>query len=123
FYDSKARKSVPTDTMNVPAWWTNGWTPENPNSSLPRIDDPFVGTESDFWAVNGTMIRVNDMTISYAAPKNLVRYIGLNSVRFVLTGNNLFVLKNPLKYKDPYSSSIYDYPTLRTVSAGLNLGF
>jgi TonB-dependent starch-binding outer membrane protein SusC len=107
----------------IPAWWTAGWTPENPNASLPRIDDPFVGTESDFWAVNGTMIRVNDMTISYAAPKNLVRYIGLNSVRFVLTGNNLFVLKNPLKYKDPYSSSIYDYPTLRTVSAGLNLGF
>lgn len=123
FYDSKARKSIPTDIKNVPAWWTDGWTPENPNSRLPRIDDPFIGTESDFWAVNGTMIRVNDMTISYAAPKNVVRYIGLNSVRFVLTGNNLFVLKNPLKYKDPYSSSIYDYPTLRTISAGLNLGF
>jgi TonB-dependent starch-binding outer membrane protein SusC len=123
FYDSKARKGVPTDAKNVPAWWTDGWTVDNPNSRLPRIDDPFVGTESDFWAVNGTMIRVNDMTISYAAPKEIVRFIGLNSVRFVLTGNNLWVLKNPLKYKDPYQSSIYDYPTIRTMSAGLNLGF
>ncbi len=69
------------------------------------------------------MIRVNDMTISYAAPKHLFRYIGLSNVRLVLTGNNLFVLRNPLKYKDPYSNSIYDYPTLRTISAGLNLGF
>lgn len=123
FYDSKARKSVPTDLKNVPAWWSNGWTPENPNASLPRIDDPYIGTESDFWAVNGTMIRVNDMTISYSAPKNIVRYVGLSSVRFVLTGNNLWVLKNPLKYKDPYQSYIYDYPTIRTISAGLNLGF
>lgn len=123
FYDSKARKSIPADGKNVPAWWTEGWTVDNPNTRLPRIDDPFIGTESDFWAVNGTMIRVNDMTISYAAPKEIVRLIGLNSVRFVLTGNNLWVLKNPLKYKDPYSTSIYDYPTLRTLSAGLNLGF
>lgn len=123
FYDSKARKSIPTDVRNVPAWWSNGWTPDNPNASLPRIDDPFVGTESDFWAVNGTMIRVNDMQISYAAPKHILRYTGLSSVRLILTGNNLWVLKNPLKYKDPYQSAIYDYPTIRTMSAGLSLGF
>jgi TonB-linked SusC/RagA family outer membrane protein len=123
FYDSKARRSVPTDLKNVPAWWSDAWTPENPNSKLPRIDDPFVSTESDFWAVNGTMIRINDMTLSYAAPKNVANFIGLSSIKLIVTGNNLWVLKNPLKYKDPYSSYIYDYPTVRTLSAGLNLGF
>ena len=69
------------------------------------------------------MIRINDMTLSYAAPKNVANFIGLNSIRLVVTGNNLWVLKNPLKYKDPYSSYIYDYPTVRTLSAGLNLVF
>jgi hypothetical protein len=122
FYDSRARKSAATDLKNVPAFWNDSWTVENPNAKFPRYDDPTITTESDFWAVNGTMIRVNDMTISYAAPKEVIRFIGLNSLRLVLTGNNLWVLKNPLKYKDPYQSYIYDYPTIRTISAGLNLG-
>lgn len=122
FYDSRARKSLASDLKNVPAFWANSWTVDNPNAKFPRYDDPYITTESDFWAVNGTMIRVNDMTISYSAPKELLRYTGLSSVRFVLTGNNLWVLKNPLPYKDPYQSYIYDYPTIRTISAGLNLG-
>jgi hypothetical protein len=123
FYDSKARKSVATDLKNVPSYWANSWTPDNQNAKFPRYDDPYIGVESDYWAVNGTTIRVNDMQISYAAPKNIVRYIGLSNVRFILTGNNLWVIKNPLPYKDPYQSYIYDYPTIRTISAGLNLGF
>jgi TonB-linked SusC/RagA family outer membrane protein len=123
FFDSKARRSVATDLKNVPAFWSESWTPANPDAKYPRYDDPAVAVESDYWAVNGTMIRVNDMTLSYAAPKNVANFIGLSSIRLVLTGNNLWVLKNPLKYKDPYSSYIYDYPTLRTLSAGLNLGF
>jgi TonB-dependent starch-binding outer membrane protein SusC len=123
FYDSKARKSAPTDNKNVPAFWSNSWTPDNPGAKFPRADDPYIGVESDFWAVNGTTIRVTDMQLSYAAPKEIVRFVGLSSVRFVLTGNNLWVIKNPLPYKDPYQSYIYDYPTIRTISAGLNLGF
>lgn len=123
FYDSKARRSIPSKLKNVPAYWANGWTPDNPNAKFPRFDDKSIGVESDFWAVNGTMVRINDMTLSYAAPKNVANFIGLSSIRLVITGNNLWVLKNPLKYKDPYSSYIYDYPTIRTLSAGLNLGF
>lgn len=122
FYDSKARRSEPTAKENVPAFWTDRWSPENPNGRFPRTDDPSIGLESDFWAVDGTMIRVNDMTIVYNIPKRFTQKIGLSSARILATGNNLWVLKNPLKYKDPYSSYIYDYPTLRTTSIGLSLG-
>lgn len=122
FYDSKARRSVATDLKNVPAYWTDSWTESNPNAQFPRYDDPSIAKESDFWAVDGTMIRVNDMTISYAAPKKVINKLGLSNARLLLTGNNLWVLKNPLPYKDPYSSYIYDYPTLRTMSVGLNIG-
>ena len=68
------------------------------------------------------MIRVNDMTLSYTLPKNVLDRIGMSDVRILVTGNNLWVLKNPLKYKDPYSSYIFDYPTIRTISVGLSLG-
>ena len=68
------------------------------------------------------MVRVNDMTLSYTLPKLLLRRIGMSDARLLLTGNNLWVLKNPLPYKDPYQSYIFDYPTIRTISVGLSLG-
>lgn len=125
FYDSKARRSTPTLLKNVPSFWTDRWSPLNPDGKFPRSDDPSIaaGWESTFWAVDATTIRINDMTISYTVPPKYSKKIGLNSVRVLATGNNLWVLKNPLKYKDPYSSYIYDYPTLRTVSVGLSVGF
>jgi hypothetical protein len=68
------------------------------------------------------MIRVNDMTIVYSVPEKIIKKAGFSNARILATGNNLWVLKNPLKYKDPYSSYIFDYPTLRTISVGLSLG-
>jgi len=124
FDDSQARRSNATVTTNVPAFWADRWTPDNPNGRFPRFDDPSMtaGWESTFWAHDGTMIRINDMTLAYTVPPNLVRKIGLSSARVMLTGNNLWVIKNPLSYMDPYNNWIYDYPLLRTISAGLSLG-
>lgn len=121
FYDSRIRREQPTAYTNVSTMWKNQWSPDNTSGRFPRGDDPSLDVESDFWAVDGTMIRVNDMTLSYALPPKVVKKAGLSGARLVLTGNNLWVLKNPLPYKDPYSSYIYDYPTLRTISLGVNL--
>ncbi|WEK17711.1 MAG: TonB-dependent receptor [Candidatus Pedobacter colombiensis] len=122
FYDSKS-KAPASKTVNVPAYWKDHWTPENPDAKFPRFDDAGIGAgwNSDFWAVSGTMIRINSMTLTYKMPKNILSRIGIADSRLVLTGNNLWTIINPLKYKDPYSSTIYDYPTLRTVSLGLNV--
>jgi TonB-linked SusC/RagA family outer membrane protein len=121
FYDSKSREAAST-TSNLPAFWKDRWTPENPNGKFPRFDSQLLNQDSDFWAVDGTMVRVNDMTISYTLPKRILNNIGMSDARVLLTGNNLWVLKNPLPYKDPYQSYIFDYPTIRTISVGLSLG-
>ncbi len=121
FIDSKAREAAGTNS-NLPAFMNDRWTPENPNGKYPRFDSQFFNQDSDFWAVDGTMIRVNDMTISYSLPKTWMSGIGMSDASLLLTGNNLWVLKNPLPYKDPYQSYIFDYPTIRTISVGLRLG-
>jgi TonB-linked SusC/RagA family outer membrane protein len=122
FYDSRAR-TAPSQTRNVLSIWTDRWTPDNTNGKYPRYDDPTIGKNSDFWEVDGTTIRINNMTLSYRIPANLANRIGMNSLRLLLTGNNLWTLVNPLPYKDPYTSSAYDYPMLRTISAGLSANF
>lgn len=120
FFDRRAR-STPDEWTNVPAFWKDRWTVDNPmEGRYPRHDDPLANVNSDFWSVNATMIRVNNMTLSYKIPAPLANRMGLGNLRVLLTGNNLWTLVNPFSYKDPYSSGIYDYPTVRTISVGLS---
>lgn len=119
FFDSEARK-VPTTTQNAPAFWADHWTPDNPNGKYPRADAPLARENSTFWAVNGTQSRINNMVLSYQIPKRLSDKLKIPDLRFMITGTNLWSLINPLKYKDPYTSNYASYPTLRTISFGVN---
>lgn len=121
FYDSRAR-TAPAANRNTLTIWNDRWTSQNPmEGRLPRFDDPSLTRNSDFWAEDGTMIRINTMTLSYKAPTAFVNKIGISGARLLLTGNNLWTIVNPLPYKDPYTSSAWDYPMLRTISLGLSV--
>ncbi|WP_207492332.1 SusC/RagA family TonB-linked outer membrane protein [Aridibaculum aurantiacum] len=123
FYGSKDRER-PEPTQNVPGFWRDRWTPENPGGKFPRHDDASIVRQwnSDFWAFDATTIRVNNMTLSYRIPTSILNRFGFSDARILATGNNLWIIKSPLKLRDPYSNSILDYPTLRTISLGLSLG-
>lgn len=120
-YDTKLL-DPPTEIKNVASIWADHWSPSNPNGRFPRFDDPTAKSESTFWAVDATMIRVNNMSLAYTLPNNLIKRTGLSNLRVLITGNNLWVIKNPQPFKDPYTSHIYDYPTIRTISIGLGFG-
>ncbi len=120
FYDTEARK-VPTTTQNAPAFWNDHWTPDNPNAEYPRADAPLAKELSTFWAVNGTQSRINNMVLSYSLPKRISSKYKIPDCRLMLSGTNLWSLINPLKYKDPYTSNFANYPTLRTMSLGINV--
>jgi len=121
FYDSSARER-PSATRNVITIWEDRWTPENPmEGKLPRFDDPSLNINSNFWAVDATTIRINNMTFSYRVPEKVASRLGLGSARLLATGNNLWTIVNPLPYKDPYIASAYNYPIMRTISLGLSV--
>ena len=60
------------------------------------------------------------MVLSYQMPKRIAARLRIPDLRILVTGNNLWSLINPLKYKDPYTSNFASYPTLRTISFGIN---
>ncbi len=111
---------MPTTTQNAPAFWSDHWTPDNPNAKFPRADAPLARENSTFWAVSGTQSRINNMTLSYAMPKKFAERLKIPEIRALLTGTNLFNIINPFEYKDPYTSNYAQYPTLRTISLGIN---
>ncbi|MFD2163819.1 SusC/RagA family TonB-linked outer membrane protein [Paradesertivirga mongoliensis] len=120
FYDGRAR-IAPSTTRNILSIWEDRWSPENPDGRFPRFDQPSLTRNSTFWAVDGTTVRINNLTLSYKVPAKYAGKLGLGGARVLATGNNLWTIVNPLPYKDPYTSSAYDYPILRTISLGLSV--
>jgi hypothetical protein len=118
-YDSEARK-VPTTTQNAPSFWVDHWTPENTNAKFPRADAPLARENSSFWVVSGVQSRINNMTLSYSIPSKVATKLRIPEMKAFFTGTNLWSLSNPLKYKDQYTSNFANYPTLRTISLGIN---
>lgn len=136
-----AKSSLDSDNIlanveNRPAFWANMYDPVlNPNGTIPNlsrsINQGSDGSEggintvsSKFWQVSSFSLAMRNINISYSVPKKITEKAGLSSFRLNLVAINPFVLFNP--YKDyglsPYGA--YDsYPTLKTYSLGLNIGF
>jgi hypothetical protein len=120
FYDSEARKA-PTTTQNAPIFWNDTYSLDNPNGKYPRVDAPLARENSTFWAVNGTQSRINNMVLSYTMPKRISAKYKIPDCKIMVSGTNLWNIANPLKYKDPYTGNFASYPTLRTITVGLNV--
>jgi len=119
FFDSEARK-VPTTNQSAPDFWADHWNTDNVNAKYPRADAPLAKENSTFWAVNGTMIRINNAVLSYSLPKKISDRFRIPSIRAVITATNPLNIINPFKYKDPKTGNFASYPILRTISVGIN---
>lgn len=104
-------------------FWTDHWTPENPDAAFPRASRNAADYASTFWVRDGSFMRLKNINLSYALPKKILEKLGVSQLKLFLTGNNLCLLQNKVKYYDPESSTIFDYPIMRSYSFGINLSF
>lgn len=120
------------------------WTAANPrrDARYPRLEIVTnSGTPntylSSYWVLNGSYLRGKNVQIGYTLPGLVVRRMGVGSVRFYASGENLFLISNYRKGWDPEvgtdnlpnddSNSIIAngsyYPILRNFTFGLNINF
>ena len=98
----------------------------NRNGNLPNMRHADVNSAtSTFWRVSGTRITLNRMTLAYKVPSEICKYIGIQSCRFNVTGQNLLSLYNPYpdNFIDPMADSYGSYPALRKFTLGINVTF
>ncbi len=87
------------------------------------------------WAIEkGSFLRLNTLTLGYTLPASLTKRVGINSLRFYVTGYNLFCITGYSGF-DPEVSTISKnggltpgvdysaYPKSRQFVIGLNLNF
>jgi len=114
----------------------NTWTPENKKAKYPmqwfnvsNYDGSTFGSwkYTDMALFSASYLRVKNITIGYTVPKHLLSRLGVGSLRIYASGDNLFMI-SAAKGVDPSMSltggmevGAYTYPTMRTISFGVNL--
>ena len=139
FYDGTYQALMHTSSATGMAWHKdvlNAWTPENPNTNIPRLDgDTSVGqTAVDCYFISSDYLSVNNVTIGYSFPKKWMEKIKVAGLRLYVAGDNLAVL-SARKGVDPRFSvglgsmtsnsglNSGGYAAMRTLTGGLTLTF
>jgi TonB-linked SusC/RagA family outer membrane protein len=79
----------------------------------------------DLWATKMSYLRVNSIRLGYTLPSDVVRRVGMQSLRVNFEVRNPFVIATDYKgYFDPETyGNIYSQPIPRVYSLGLNMTF
>lgn len=111
-------------------FWKDRWTPENPNSNIPRIQNNNGISSpnriiSDYWMQPASYLRLKNLQIGYTLPTLWTEKIGASKVRVFYSGQNLLTFTKFLKGFDPESpaGSGTHYPQVKINSFGLNMSF
>ena len=111
-------------------WARDSWTPSNPNSKLPLLTtytdagENFIN--STFWLQDASYLRMKNITLAYQLPDSWMSRLGARKLSIYLSGQNLLTFSK-FKMWDPELTTtkgdLYEYPNLKTYSAGINLNF
>jgi TonB-linked SusC/RagA family outer membrane protein len=107
----------------------NAWTPENKNTNIPRFqtEDIYTTASSDRFLTDASYLSLQNVNLGYTLPVNLTRKAQIESARFYVTADNLFVWSQR-KGLDPRQSITGSatnsyYAPIRTISGGVTLTF
>jgi hypothetical protein len=112
------------------------WTPALGNAAEAPIWESASNistsaAENSWYVEDGDYIRLQNISLGYKLPKNVISKIGVKSAKLTLSANNLFTLT---KYKglDPgvggaadtsFGIDVGNYPVTRSFNASINLNF
>lgn len=101
------------------------WTPENPDAEFPRLVFNAANNQknSSFWMKSAAYLRVKNIQLGYSVSPKVINRLGMTSLRFYVTGENLFSSDKFWQGFDveaPVGSGNF-YPQIRTYSVGLNV--
>lgn len=111
-------------TTNLAADMLNEWTKPGQITNIPKATSTFHGETTRF-VEKGDFLRLQNVMLSYSLPASFLQKAKLNALRFFVQGQNLFVWHNVKGYDPEVPSGILmgaQYPQLKTITFGVNLG-
>ena len=123
----------PTDNVEASVV-ENRWTPNNTNTGVPRATLGQLRA-STYFLESGDFLRLNNLTLGYMLPKNMLSRAGISNLRIYVTAQNLFTITPYSGFTPEIRSAdgnksvlnqgvdVNTYPSTRTFAFGVNLGF
>lgn len=115
------------NTTNQPECY-DYWTPTNPTNVFPSPN--WGGSMTDaqkqsLLYVDGSFIKIKNITLGYTFPKKLISNIGLSRLRVYATITNPFIWakSDMLDGMDPENNASASFPLYKTLVFGLNVSF
>lgn len=103
--------------------YENSWTPERLDATYPMYANRSQNLKPQTgYMFNGAYLRLKTLTLGYTIPKIVTDKIKIDRVRLNLSGYNLFEITQVPNTFDPELISS-DYPMLRSVAFGIQVGF
>jgi len=121
----------------------NRWTPDHPGNSVPRANINALPA-STYFLESGSFFRINNMTLGYTLPKELLTKYKVQNLRIYITAQNLATFTGYSGFTPELASTKSTtanglttvipsalnagleykiYPSTRSFSFGVNLGF
>jgi TonB-linked SusC/RagA family outer membrane protein len=103
---------------------TNRWRNNNQEgATMPRSDCIIPGA-TDFFLYDATFFRLKNAELGYNLPVAILSRVRLNSLRVFVNGTNLLTWAKEITWRDPEMDGDFtDYPPLRIINFGVNVGF
>ena len=117
---------------NYPTYMLNRWTGEGTSNKYPilRAGDNTNWQVSDLYIVDGSYLRLKNISLGYTLPRNLPRQISIERLRFFVMAENLVTWTKYWGFDPEISSGGKSlgidkgvYPQARIWTVGLNLTF
>ena len=137
YYDGNYQQLMWTQSSAGQAWHRDvlkAWTPENPNTDVPRMDGDTQVAQSavDRFFVSSNYLSINNVTLGYTFPANWAKMLKFSSLRVYVAGENLAVI-SARKGLDPRNAfglgsftmaqGSSSYGAMRTITGGITLTF
>lgn len=119
--------------LNMYAAYANRWTPENPNSDIPRVGGQGPeGVYSTRVIEDGSYLRLKNVTLGYTFPAQWCKKLTISNARLFVSGENLLTFTSysgfdpEVSVRNSALTPGFDYsayPRARNISCGLSVTF
>ena len=107
----------------------NSWTPENPNTDIPKFqfNEQYTAASSDRFLVNASYLNFQNAQVGYTLPERVTGKMQINRLRMYVACDNIYYWScrrglDPRQSFSGATSNALNSP-VRTISGGLNITF
>jgi len=130
-YESLAKGDL--GRQNGGSFLLDAWSHNNQESQIPRLSTNYQTKTSDRFVEDASYFKISNIMLSYNLPKNLLSKIKMSTLRVYVSGQNLITFTKYTGF-DPEQQSggnsnlnigfdNKNYPSYRSITLGLNIGF